>query len=95
MAHGHTPYSVVFNDIINSANGPWIQMFNDAVFTGNVDEAIATGQQAMQSIIDSAPNKSPCPLSCCTSGRGRWGRGGAVGARAGPDCSTWRRRWRW
>ncbi len=57
MAHGHTPYSVVFNDIINSANGPWIQMFNDAVFTGNVDEAIATAQQAMQSIIDSAPNR--------------------------------------
>ena len=57
MAKGHTPYSVVFNDIINSANGPWIQMLNDAVFPGNVDEAIATGQQTMQSIIDSAPNK--------------------------------------
>ena len=57
MAHGHTPYSVVFNDIINSANGPWIQMLNDAIFTGNVDEAIATGQQTMQSIIDSAPSK--------------------------------------
>ena len=32
-------------------------MLNDAVFTGNIDEAIATGQQTMQSIIDAAPNK--------------------------------------
>ena len=57
MAKGHTPYSTVFNDIINSNNGPWIQMLNDAIYTGNVDEAIATGQQTMQSIIDQAPNK--------------------------------------
>ncbi len=57
MAKGHTPYSVVFNDIINSANGPWIQMMNDAIFGGNVDEALATGQQTMQSIIDAAPAK--------------------------------------
>ncbi len=57
MAKGRTPYSVVFNDIINSANGPWIQMLNDAIYTGNVDEAIATGQQTMQSIIDAAPDK--------------------------------------
>lgn len=57
MAKGHTPYSTVFNDIINSNNGPWIQTLNDAIFSGNVDDAIATGQQTMQSIIDQAPNK--------------------------------------
>lgn len=57
MAKGRTPYSTVFNDIINSANGPWIQMLNDAIYTGNIDEAIATGQQTMQSIIDNAPDK--------------------------------------
>lgn len=57
MAKGHTPYSVVYNDAFNSANGPWIQMVNEAIFGGNVDEAIATGEQAMQSIIDAAPAK--------------------------------------
>ncbi len=57
MAKGHTPYSVVFNDIINSANGPWIQMLNEAFYSDDPDEAIANGQQTMQSIIDQAPNK--------------------------------------
>ncbi len=57
MAKGQTPYSTVFNDIINSANGPWVQMLNDAIFTGDTDDALATGEQTMQSIIDSAPAK--------------------------------------
>lgn len=57
MAKGHTPYSTVYNDAFNSANGPWIQMLNEAIFGGDVDEAVATGQQAMQSVIDAAPAK--------------------------------------
>ena len=57
MAKGRTPYSTVYNDAFNSANGPWIQMLNDAIFGDSVDEAVATGEQAMQSIIDAAPAK--------------------------------------
>lgn len=54
MANGRTPYSVVFNDIINSANGPWAQMIGEVFFGDDVDGAIATAQQTMQSIIDAA-----------------------------------------
>lgn len=57
MAKGQTPFSVVYNDAFNSANGPWIQMVNEAIFGDNLDEAIATGEQAMQSILDAAPTK--------------------------------------
>lgn len=55
MAHGRTPYSVVFNDLINSANGPWITMLNRAIF-GNkagIEPAIKAAQSAMQTTIDS------------------------------------------
>ena len=54
MAKGKTPYTVVFNDLINSANGPWTQMINDVFFGTDVDGAIATAQATMQSIIDGA-----------------------------------------
>lgn len=57
MAKGRTPYSTVFNDLINSANGPWITMLNTAFFGGpdSIEPAIQTAQSAMQSIIDTAP----------------------------------------
>jgi multiple sugar transport system substrate-binding protein len=52
MAKGRTPYSTVFNDIINSANGPWNQMLGEALYGDDVDSAIATAQETMQSTID-------------------------------------------
>ena len=57
MAKGKTPYSVVFNDLINSANGPWAQMINEVVFGDDVDGSIANAQTTMQSIIDGAAKK--------------------------------------
>ncbi|WP_292643810.1 sugar ABC transporter substrate-binding protein, partial [Mesorhizobium sp.] len=57
MAKGKTPYSVVFNDLINSANGPWTQMINEVFFGDDIDGAIANAQETMQSIIDQAPQK--------------------------------------
>ena len=52
MAKGKTPYSVVENAIFNDNNGPWIKMINQAVFTGDIKGAQASGQQAAQSLID-------------------------------------------
>src|SRR3954453_17577573 len=52
MAKGKTPYSVVENAIFNDNNGPWIKMINQAVFTGNIQQAQASGQKAAQSLID-------------------------------------------
>jgi multiple sugar transport system substrate-binding protein len=57
MSKGKTPYSVVFNDLINSANGPWTQMVNEVFFGSDVDGAIANAQATMQSIIDGAAKK--------------------------------------
>lgn len=54
MQKGRTPYSVVFNDIINSLNSPWTQMITAATFGNDPDGAIKNGQEQMQSIIDQA-----------------------------------------
>jgi multiple sugar transport system substrate-binding protein len=55
MEKGRTPYSVVFNDIINSLNSPWAQMVNEVFFGDDVDASLANAQETMQGIIDSAP----------------------------------------
>lgn len=55
MEKGRTPYSVVFNDIINSMNSPWVQMVNEVFFGDDVDASLANAQETMQGIIDSAP----------------------------------------
>ena len=51
---GRTPYSAVFNDIINSPNGPWAQMINAAIFGDDPAGAVKDGQTRMQDIIDAA-----------------------------------------
>jgi len=49
-----TPYTLLFNDLINSANSPWATFTNAAIFGDDVDGAFATAQEDMQSIIDNA-----------------------------------------
>ena len=47
-----TPYTLQFNDLINSANGPWAAFTNAAIFGDDVDGAFEQAQSEMQSIID-------------------------------------------
>ncbi|WP_237155026.1 ABC transporter substrate-binding protein [Oryzibacter oryziterrae] len=56
MNVGRTPYSVVFNDLINSPNGPWNTTLNNVFFStpDAIDQGLADGQDAMQTIIDQA-----------------------------------------
>ncbi len=34
---GKTPYSLVYNQLFNDANGPWLEMIQTAVFDGKID----------------------------------------------------------
>jgi len=54
IAVAQTPYSLQFNDLINSANGPWAAFINAAIYGSDVDGAFAHAQAEMQSIIDLA-----------------------------------------
>jgi multiple sugar transport system substrate-binding protein len=54
IAVAKTPYTLQFNDLINSANGPWASFTNAAIFGDDVDGAFAKAQEEMQGIIDNA-----------------------------------------
>jgi multiple sugar transport system substrate-binding protein len=51
MAMGKTPYTVVYNQLFNDANGPWLKMIQTAVFDGNVEEAVNTAQEEFTKIL--------------------------------------------
>ena len=51
MALGRTPYSLVYNQLFNDANGPWLAMIQQAVFDGQIDEAITFGQEEFTRIM--------------------------------------------
>lgn len=54
IAVAKTPYTLQFNDLINSANGPWATFINAAIYGDDVDGAFSDAQAEMQSIIDAA-----------------------------------------
>ncbi|WEX08192.1 sugar ABC transporter substrate-binding protein [Chelativorans sp. AA-79] len=54
IAVAKTPYTLLFNDLINSANGPWATFINAAIYGEDVDAAFENAGAEMQSIIDNA-----------------------------------------
>jgi multiple sugar transport system substrate-binding protein len=55
LAVGHTPYSVVENELFNDNNGVWAGLIQDAVFgPGSVADAQAAAQEDAQRILDKA-----------------------------------------
>ncbi|OLP51671.1 ABC transporter substrate-binding protein [Allorhizobium taibaishanense] len=53
IAVAKTPYTLQFNDLINSANGPWAAFTHAAIF-GDETKAFSDAQEQMQQIIDDA-----------------------------------------
>ncbi len=50
---GRTPYLLPYNQIFNDANGPWLEMLQEAIFDGNIDEAVASAQKAFTDVLES------------------------------------------
>ena len=50
LAAGYVPWVFHFNDMVNSDSSPWIGMFQQAIFDGDVDGAIADARAAMLEI---------------------------------------------
>lgn len=59
MAGGHrTPSSPVYNDLLNSRTGPWVQATSEAFFgpESEIENALRQGEETMQQIMDMAAN---------------------------------------
>src|SRR3954447_1860509 len=52
LSRGHAPKTIVYNTTFNQPGGPWLNMFTQAVFDGNIAAAIRTGQGAFSTAID-------------------------------------------
>jgi len=49
---GRTPYTVKFFELINSPNGPWLQMLQRVYYTDDsIDEIIADAKEQMKTIV--------------------------------------------
>jgi multiple sugar transport system substrate-binding protein len=53
MAEGKTPYTVKYNELLNDQNGPWLAMFQEAVFGQGVENAVKDGQQRFAAVLGS------------------------------------------
>lgn len=51
LSVGHTPYSLVYNDLFNDANGPWLQLLQVAILDGDIDGALAEAQDRFTQIM--------------------------------------------
>ncbi len=51
LAVGVTPYTVVYNDLFNDPNGPWLEMLQVAILDGDIDGALELGQERFTQII--------------------------------------------
>ena len=59
LAGGHrTPSSTVYNDLLNSRTGPWVQAASEAIFgpESDIEAALQQGEETMQQIMDMAGN---------------------------------------
>jgi multiple sugar transport system substrate-binding protein len=52
MADGRTPYTTKYNELFNDGNGPWLAMFQEAIFGSGVSAATKKGQAAFTKILN-------------------------------------------
>jgi len=53
MAEGKKPYTVKYNELFNHQNGPWLAMFQEAVFGQGVENAVKDGQPKFAAVLSS------------------------------------------
>ena len=56
LAHGVAPATTAYNSIFNQAGGPWLTMFDTAVFSGRAKAAMTAGQQGFDQLLKDEAN---------------------------------------
>lgn len=54
LKYGSVEYTLAYNAVFNNPGAPWLKMFDEAVFSGNVQKALQIGQSDIQSTLNSA-----------------------------------------
>jgi multiple sugar transport system substrate-binding protein len=53
LAKGSVEFTLAYDAVYNEPGSPWFKMFEEAVYSGNVNEAIQQGQVNIQTTLDS------------------------------------------
>jgi multiple sugar transport system substrate-binding protein len=54
LARGSAPVTTIYDAAFNEPNSPWFQMFSQAVYKGDVDGALGTGQSGFERVLQQA-----------------------------------------
>jgi multiple sugar transport system substrate-binding protein len=53
LKYGSVEYTLAYDQVFNEPGSPWLKMFDEAVYSGNVAQGIKVGQSGIQSTLDS------------------------------------------
>jgi multiple sugar transport system substrate-binding protein len=51
LAHGYAPVTLIYDTAFNQPSGPWFQMFQTAVYGGNISGAMTQGQTGFTQLL--------------------------------------------
>ncbi|MGC8627530.1 MAG: ABC transporter substrate-binding protein [Acidimicrobiales bacterium] len=54
LAKGAAPVTTIYNAAFNAPGSPWYQMFSEAVYNGNIDQALKIGQSGFEAVAREA-----------------------------------------
>jgi len=54
LKYGSVEYTLAYNAIFNNPGSPWLKMFDEAVYSDNVNQALQIGQSGIQSTLNQA-----------------------------------------
>jgi multiple sugar transport system substrate-binding protein len=54
LANGYAPVTLIYNQALNEASGPWFQMFQTAVYDGDMNKALQQGQSGFTQLLQQA-----------------------------------------
>jgi multiple sugar transport system substrate-binding protein len=52
LKYGSVEYTLAYDQVFNEPTSPWLKMFQEAVFTGNLSNALSIGQSGIQQTLN-------------------------------------------
>jgi multiple sugar transport system substrate-binding protein len=53
LKYGSVEYTLAYDQVFNEPASPWLKMFDEAVYSDNVSNALSIGQSGIQATLNS------------------------------------------
>jgi hypothetical protein len=54
LKYGSVEYTLAYNAVFNNPGSPWLKMFDEAVYSDNVNQALQMGESGIQDTLNQA-----------------------------------------